>query len=867
MTHRLALVARFTLVALLALVTPRSAVADDDCCAVDHAPTAGLALPLAPLAGDHDARATVMNPGGLVFLPAWDLELSALLGRPTRGGATGFGLHAAVPVDLPLLPRLAFGVAAEKLLAAPDALLPAPGEPLRLSFAAAYAPAQSVGIGATWHHFFDDTGAPKDTLDTLDLGVSLRVVRWLAAGLVVRDVTTPRFVAESVARRWLTELAVRPLGDDRLEVSAALAFDESRRQLEPAARLAVRITRGLRLTAEVQLQQRYSLAAGTTGSVPPLTSASVPERELSVGLGLELSFGATGVALYGAAGQPAGGSIGRSAAALRMRLSGDRAPSVLPRATHVERVLLGADLDGRTLLALLARLDRIARDPSVAVVLLVIADTGGGWAVAQELRAAIGRLRAAGKKTVAVATIATTRQYYIAAAAERVLLDGAGGLRLQGLTASVIYFKNLFDLLGVNAQFEKIDEYKSAPESYTLTTASREAREMRDALYGDIHARLVADLAKDRGPTPAAWQQLFDAGPYTAGEAAKAGLVDVAGEPVELDAALSEASGGDALPVSDGVVRERARTWAPRKLAVIHLEGDIVDGRSMVIPLLGRRLVGGDTIALALAEAAADPAIEAIVLHIDSPGGSALASEVIARAVVEARRQKPVVASMGDIAASGGYFAAARAERIFAAPSTITGSIGIFTGKFDLSTLFARFGVTWDTWSRGAHADLESMLRPYTDAERILIKEKLRYYYLRFVDTVATGRGLTRDQVDAVARGQVWTGTQAQSRGLVDELGGLADALAWARRRVGISVGEPHELVSLPAHRPSLFELAAGLAGGAVGRMGAVGAGDALLLDLTRTALPARLLELLPASLLVRPDAPQARLPFAILGD
>ena len=270
------------------------------------------------------------------------------------------------------------------------------------------------------------------------------------------------------------------------------------------------------------------------------------------------------------------------------------------------------------------------------------------------------------------------------------------------------------------------------------------------------------------------------------------------------------------------------------------------------LPFLGRSLAGGETLAHALAYARGNPQIGAVILRIDSPGGSALASEIVSREVFATRGVKPILCSMSDVAASGGYFVAAGCDLIYAEPMTITGSIGIFYGKFDLSGLIAKLGITTDTYKRGKRSDVESMFRPYTDEERGVLLDKLRYSYGRFVGAVAEGRGMKKAEVDAVGRGHVWTGVQARQVKLVDRFGGLGDVLDEAKRRMGLGRDDRVQLVELPALPSSIF--------GALGNLFGLNAEAGLtLFDVPGVR---ELVRSVPPSVLVDPTVPQARLPY-----
>jgi protease-4 len=804
-------------------------------------PTTGLSLPAVALAGDHDANAVVTNPAGVGFLDGFHMQLALTALDPERASTsgTGIGLYMASAIDMPFLPRLAFGLGFEKLFPPADALDPDVGEPARFTYSQAFGGGGPASLGFAWHHFFGV--GDIDGTDTFDLGIALRLGNRFALGSVVRDLTSPTVGVVPVQRRYLNELVIRPLGSDRLELGLGVEIGERRTEVDPRFRFGWRVTDGLALRGDVTWLTRF--VESPTG---------VDERrDWLASLGLELSFGQLGAGAFATGGRIDGEDrvLGGS---MILRVSSERYRSVLGPGRYVARLEL-EDLGERTLTRIVTRLRRLERDPSLVGVIVICRGVEGGWASVEEVRDGLQRLKKQGRKVYAYVGAGTLKDYYVAAIADEVWLDPAGGLRIQGVSTTVLFFKNLLDQLGVLAQFEKIEEWKSAPEAYTRDSSSPEAKQMRTWLIDGLYARLVDDIANDRKLTREQVRKLIEGGPYTAADAKEAGLVDDLKEPTEVDALLAKKLGGF-FPVRDEPARERAEMWTRPQIAVIYVDGDIVDGKSKSVPILGQKLVGGDTIAESIAWARANPRVEAIVLRVDSPGGSALASEVMSREVFQTRGKKPIIVSMGDIAASGGYFCSAGADRIFALPLTITGSIGIFTGKVDASTLLKRVGVTWETTTRGSHADMEGFFRPYTDEERALIKKKLRYYYERFTGAVARGRKMTMEEVDKVGRGAVWTGEQARERNLVDQYGGLGDALGEAKRRAGLRDEELVELVLLPRDTSSIFESLIKLAGGKVEA------------DDGATGLPTfdSLRRLLPASILAQPDAIQARLPFVL---
>jgi protease-4 len=812
---------------------------------VSQDPTGGLDLPGAARAGNAGATSTTLNPASLVHLGGFQLEgagVFTLGDDATSLGEAGAGVWVGTVVTPPILPRFGLGAAVEKRVA-PSGLDPDPGKPLRLSFGLGVQATTGLAFGLGIHHFMDGSTVGIDGLTTVDLGLEARAGAHLAAAIVVRNVFAPTLSTGPGERRWDGEAVVRPGGDDAFELALGAIVDDRRGRFDPRLRVGVRLAHGLYLRGEVEARTRFDLvAAGATD-----TRRNYEGR---AALGLDLSLGSVGASVYGV-GTLGGGERGFGMA-VAARYSDEPYPAVIAAPGRIVRAKLTGDVDTRHLVRILAGLRRVADDPSAVALLLQIDGLTCGWGTIQELRDAIGRVRARGKKVLAYLVAGTTRDYYLATAADRVYLDAAGGLRLIGLSSQITFYKELFDKIGVDAEFEKIAEYKSAPEQYTLSASSPAAREMRASLLDSLYGRLIADLAHDRGKTEAEVRRIMDNGPYTAGDASHAGIVDAVIEPDDLDALVVKEL-GRRYRVDDDLPRPREEAWARPQIAVVSLEGDIVDGKSMDVPLIGRRLSGGETLAAAITWARDNPRIEAIVVRVDSPGGSALASDVIAREVAATRGKKPIVVSVGDIAASGGYFVSAPGDEIFIEPGSITGSIGIFTGKFDVSGLAKRIGVTWETARRGARADMESYFRPYTAEERTLIRDKLRYFYGRFVSTVARGRNMSEDDVDAIGRGRVWTGAQALERKLADRVGGLYDAIREAKARAGLGDDDRVELVVLPFEPDTIVAKLLKLAGAEA----ATGA-DPL-------AVVRPLLRALPASLLVAPETPQARLPFELV--
>ncbi len=808
--------------------------------------TRGIDVPTTPVAGDFDAFAVEANPAGIGTLDEYSLTAAHVqMERSGRRPGAGDGVFFAKPVTLPFLTRFAYG-AALQYLRAPRSFIPNNDQAVKLSFALSYQLGTAVWLGGTWSRMIADQRPELDGVDTFSAGIVARAAPYLAFGLTVHDLNTPLVAGVPEQRRYDGEVLLRPLGTAALEIAGGVRLGERRGDVSPRARLDWSPVPGATLRAQVDLAAYNA----------PVALGTDERHEVRAVAALELSLGRAAAGLASFFGQGPGSDWGYHGTGLWLRFSGEKYPALFAEPRHIERFHLEGDMGGeRAFTRILTRMRRLERDDKVVAIAIRIDELSAGWAKLQELRRGIERLKQAGKPVLSYVVAGTTRDYYVASAASRVLLDAGGGLRLVGLSSTLIFFKGLFDKVGVKADFVKIAEYKSAPEAFTRDSSSTEAAAMKNAILDSIYGQLVTDIAHDRGLTPDVVKQIFDQGPYTPPEALKAKLVDVVANGDELDRMMAKQL-GQYYPVMDADPTSiKRKTWQLPQIAVIYVDGDIIDGKSKTIPLLGETLVGGDTLSAAITWARENPRIEAIVLRVNSPGGSALASELMAREIARTRGVKPVICSMGDVAASGGYFVSAPCDRIFAMPGTVTGSIGIFTGKFDVSGLAQLIGLTWEIAKRGAHADEENIFRMYTDEERKDLLHKLRYYYERFTGTVAAGRKLTMAEVDKIGRGHVWTGEQAMPIHLIDEYGSISDAIVYAKQKAGLGVTEPTELVMLPADEKDFLSTLIGLFTGADEHAGA----DAMLRIMPSAV---ELLRAAPIALMHAPDSPQARLPF-----
>lgn len=784
--------ARGSLVAssvLLLCALPLGTASAQSVAKLTRSPLAGVAQPGAGIADAASIWAAPSSAASLADLASWSFGLrhtETIAYLPWHGRGTG--LYFAAP--LPVVRSLKLGAAVE--------LLRPEGAPLagKLQLALAYQILPAITVGLSYAHLFQ--GAEYDGLDTVGLSARLRAGRFLAFGASLHDLSAPSsrlaggFVP-SVQRSYEAELLLRPLGDERLELAAGARVGERTAEVLPRVRLWIRPRAGLGLGAEA------SFLVGGTG----LAVAPAPV-EYRVGVGLELSFSQVGLSAFGLLGT--GAPVGFHGGSFAMRFSGERQPAIWDGARALYRVELGPR-QGFALLETLLTLRRIEHDRRALGVLVLLNDAPGSWAVADELRDALLRLRAAGKRVFAYGADLSTRELYIASAAEKLFVDPIGSVRLLGVSQGAFYYPEALGKIGVRADLVRIGEWKGTPETFMQTAPSEPVRAQRQGLIDAIFGRVRDGIAVGRGMVPAQVEALLARGLLGPAAAQEAKLVDGTLSAEYLEGRLAELL-GTAPRIMPPPRPARARSFEPRGVAVIHVDGDITASRSLRLPFVNIRMTGGDSILQALIEAAENPRIRALVVRVDSPGGSALWADLLARQVQLVKSRKPVICSFGDLAASGGYYLAAPCSEIFASPSTLTGSIGIFGGKIDLSGALGLVGVRRHTYERGPYADMDTLFRPYSEAERALITERLRDGYRRFVEVVAKGRSLTPEQVDAAARGRVLTGSQAQALKLVDRLGGLADAVARAQELAELSPEREGDVFFYPrTQRSLLFQL------------------------------------------------------------
>jgi protease IV len=467
----------------------------------------------------------------------------------------------------------------------------------------------------------------------------------------------------------------------------------------------------------------------------------------------------------------------------------------------------------------ISRLERAAKDKSISGVILNIQNPEIGRGKVAELRAAISRFRASGKKAYALLDSAEPADYLVACACDQIVMPETGVLMLPGVHAEAMFYKGLLAKLGIEADFIHIGAYKGAAEPLTREKFSKPVRENMTSLIDDLYDNMITTIVKDRPLTIAQAKEIIDTGLITATRAKKLGLIDRVEYPDALRAELAKTYDAQPLVYVKNYGKKDVDTdfsgpmgffkllqammggdsssidRRGKKIAVVYAVGPITTGKSKS-DFMGSESMGSTTIIEALRKADKDKQVAAIVLRVNSPGGSALASDLIWHETQVLK--KPFVASMGDVAASGGYYISMGAKKIFATPSTITGSIGVVGGKLAMKGLFDKIGITTETIERGKNSGLFSSSGKFTASQREVVTQMMQDMYGQFTEKAAKGRHMPVDKLRSLAGGRVYSGRQAKDNGLVDQLGTLHDAIIEAKKLAGISADTPVRIEALP---------------------------------------------------------------------
>ena len=761
--------------------------------------------------GEGDASSIELNPALLSTIRGFDLTLLGYntVDAFTRG--TGFGGFMAANLGFGLGMGLGLQLVrpglATQVIDADAGANPAMTK-VSWGFAGGLGKHGAMGIGV---HGIRAGGAWLQRPD-VDVGLMTRITNYASLGAMTRlgpaDLRSDNLPSELSV---LGELALRPIGTHNFEVAGGV----KQRVLEAEAggptnnlgidgllgrgRVSIR-WKGIALRGEVE---QVPVTVLDEQSFTPLRS----EKALRGSVSLEASWDAVSVG----GGVHAGVGDAIDGAGYHARFHTWRRGRVYwPRQVAAERLDLSGMDNQRQLVAMLQRIERAAKAGKRSILVVDARGVGGGWATLHELREALKRVRNAGGHVFAYVENGDMKDYYVASAAEKVYIHPAGGLDTYGLSSTSLYFKDALDKIGVQAEVVRVKEYKSAGERFTNAEPSKYDREQRTELQRDLYDRIVWDIAQGRQMSTQAVRDLFDDAPYGPNEALEKGLVDEITFRDELKKKISEVIGADVEFRKIGRTDPEDATWSDAPyIAVVLVEGMIVGGISRHIPFLNIKFAGADTIAQTLKELRRDRACKGVVLRVDSPGGSALASDVIWREVDRTRTEHakdprgspPIVVSMSDVAASGGYYVSMGSKTVLADPMTVTGSIGVISIHFDLSGLLAKLGISTATFKEGKNPDINSLWKPYSEDQRARMQKGVEESYDLFISRVAEARGIDKEAVNKVGRGHVYSGADALDIGLVDAHGGLHEAIALLRKMAGVRKFRQLEVRVLPKRR------------------------------------------------------------------
>ena len=633
-----------------------------------------------------------------------------------------------------------------------------------------------LGLGIGTDGYMSGVRLVRDSVTRWDIGAMWRPARFISVGAVWRDLN----------HDWghvLAGVGVRPVGN-RL----TLAVDVS--SVDPLSPV---------LGVEAEPLDGISLS----GRVKP--------EDWSFSAGLAVSLGHVGA---GAVGSKVGnryqaGGFVRGGVELRRSLF--RKPRrflELELAGRMEDVEPGFSLMGggatRTTWGLLELLEELREDRSISGVVLKLNGFGAGFAQLTELREGLARLRDAGKKVFVYAPFLGVGGYYLVSVADKVVCHPLGEVHVPGIALQTMLAKGGLEKLGLEVDYQRHGKYKSAVELFDADSVSESSREQLEAYLDALYGEFVDKASAGRGISRDSFERLVDEGLFLAHEAREAGLVDAVCYADELDSLLEgEVAGFRTVTEKEYTgVEEYEYDWTgPPKVAVLLASGSIASGESGTDFLTGDNTMGAKTLARAIRKARKDRETKAVVLRVDSPGGSGFASDIIWHELEKLKGEKPLVVSMGNMAASGGYYISCGADRVFTSPVTLTGSIGVFGLKLVTEGLYNKLGVRRVTFKRGERADALSDTRGYTPEEDSVLQRQVDWFYEQFVGKVAEGRGMTFDEVDSVAQGRVWAGSDAVKLGLADSLGGLVSAVEWAKTQAGLTECEV-ELLPEPKSGP-----------------------------------------------------------------
>ncbi len=748
-------------------------------------------------ATDESSESLVLNPANIAKLPSWEARVSAALCHEAPASAN-CGIAAGFATSLPF--GFAAGLRFDTLLPPSTMAFPLGNANYHwMTFGLAYRMSNRLSLGASYQWSYSARSI-LDGLSGLSLGATYTPNPYLAFAIVGNDLNRPSLLKTPNGTAILDSsvtggIGFRPRGRRSFEIGADARYFTDTNLIIPRFSISADIPGIGRARGDIEVAR---LAEETRRSVVGSASLEVAWGNTSAHLGAWVGNGlgnSTSISEYGS-----------------LAISGFRLPG-LPIPKHAVSFRIEKTPGTFSHIALLRKLWRIAEDPAVEGVSLIMrAEPATSFAHAEELADAIRVLRAHGKRVLCSLEDNGARALYVCANADKTVVNPAGGIRFAGLRSQYFYLRELLDKVGVKADILRVSEHKSAPEMFTNDKSSETSRKDHENALAQMEAVFYRNLAQGRKMSETEARAIISRGPFVAEEARAAGLVDGFAFDDELDRKMSELL-GHRVPVHKYEEETQANdTFGPRsRVGLLVVEGDMVDGRSENVPILGNKLAGSYTIAEAAKQMREDRTVKSVVLRIETPGGSSMAADVMWRELTLLAKKKPLIVSMGSVAASGGDYIAVAGTKVYALPLTVTGSIGVFYGKADVSGLLKKIGVNVETFKTSPRADAESFFRPFSDDERVELQRKVGQFYDTFLDRVSQGRKMSKTAVDAVGQGRVWTGQEAKDLGLVDELGGLRHAMEDARKRAGLPDDAP--ILELPLRETTLVERALKLAG------------------------------------------------------
>jgi len=749
---------------------------------------------------EDSAEALVLNPANLGNMPGPELRWTGVRCPDTRRVACGHAFDLATPIAW----GLSTGLRVDYV--SPPGGPQGAGFPFNgidytwLTWGLGYQASPQLAVGMSIQGSYSSNPYTAG-LFGITAGASYRPNTHFGLALVAHDFNGPSVQRlppsgnPVLDRTFVAGLAFRPTGTRALELDVEARYFDVLDQFRPRAVLGIDVPGVGRIRGDVEAND---IGNDTKRGILATAGAEIYFNAFSAG----------GGALFGSAlGRDT--SVGEYATA---SISGYQSPGV-PRSETAVSIRMESTPGTRNHVRMLRRLWKIAEDREIAAVTMIMrAEPATSYAHAEELADAFRVLKAHGKKVVCSFEDAGPKALYACASASRIVINPAGGLRYSGLKTTHMYLAGLLGKIGVKAEFVRIGAHKGAPEQFMNEHASDVARADQEDMLRQHEAVFARNMALYRNIPEDKFREISAKGPFVASEARDAKFVDGYAFDDELERVTKDVVGRKV-----GYKKYTPEKLAPKhfgnrsRIGLLYVDGDIVDGRSQTVPLLGMKLVGSYTIAEEAKKLADDNDIKVVVLRIESPGGSSMASDVMWRELKKLAEKKPLIVSMGSVAASGGYYIASPAKQIFALPLTITGSIGIFYGKADVSELLGKIGVNVEVRKTTPRADAESFYRGFTDDERVELRHKVQQFYDVFLDRVSEGRHMTKEEVDAVGQGRVWAGQQALEHKLVDQMGGLRHALEAARDAAHLPADAPIE--EHPPVQTSLLDYALDVVG------------------------------------------------------